>query len=506
MSQFHDATLIGPASTLRDAMVSLDQSAEGVTFVVEGEGVLLGLLTDGDIRRALLGGASMEATAAEHMNRLFVSGSNLARTEDNLLMLSDRIRVLPVLDSAGRIVDMLRWKNLYRLPVMEPVLEGREFEYVADCLATNWISSQGQYVDRFQDAFRDFLQTSHALCVTNGTAALHLAMAALHIGPGDEVIIPDLTFVSPASMAILCGARPVFVDVSRATWTIDPAAIEERITSRTRAIVVVHLYGQPCDMDPIMATARRHGLYVIEDCAEALGAEYKGRKVGTMGDVGTFSFFANKVITTGEGGMVTTANDELCHTMKVLRDHGTSPGRRYWHDVAGFNYRLTNLQAAVGLAQLEQIDGFLEHRRQVVARYSAGLGSIPGLTLPPSFEWAKNIHWLYSVVIDENAAGITRDKLMSSLSTRGIETRPFFHPLHEQPPFADETHRSFPHAEWLAARGLSLPTSNNVTLSDVDMVCDAIRSITCSAAMLAAAAAGGMAKATGLSATGPNST
>lgn len=477
MSKNYTETLIRSDATLREAMVALDKSAQGVVFIQDDAGVLLGVLTDGDIRRVLLAGGAIEAPVSVHMNRSFVAGSTLVDSKENLRLLNDKIRCLPILDPAGRLVELLHWKDLYRLPVMEPVLKGREFEYVADCLATNWISSQGQYVERFQGAFRSYLSIEHALCVSNGTAALHLAMAALGIGPGDEVIIPDLTFVAPASMAHLCGAQPVFVDVDRTTWTMQPESIEARITAKTRAIVPVHLYGHPCDMDPILAIAKKYNLFVIEDCAEALGAEYKGRKVGTIGDIGTFSFFANKVITTGEGGMVTTNNPDLYRQMLLLRDHGMTKNKRYWHQVAGFNYRLTNLQAAIGLAQMERIDEFLSYREQVVARYNEQLGQLPGIILPPHKEWAKNIYWLYSIVVDEAKAGIDRDGLMAHLAGYGIDTRPFFYPLHEQPPFAAEADKLFPQTEWVAARGLSLPTSNNITLEDVDKVCQAIRSV-----------------------------
>jgi perosamine synthetase len=470
-------TLLCADATLRDAMTLMDQSGEGVAFMLDDHQVLLGLLTDGDIRRAILSGVSINVPAGAYLNRKYIAGSVGVAREKNLALLSDRVRCLPVLDPEGRMVDMLRWKDLYRLPVMEPVLKGREFEYVTDCLATNWISSQGKYVERFEESFRTYLPVTHALSVANGTASLHLALAALGIGPGDEVIVPDLTFVAPASMVLLCGAQPVFVDVDPTTWTIDPSAIEARISSKTRAIIPVHLYGHPCDMDPILAVAKKHRLFVIEDCAEALGAEYKGRKVGTLGDVGTFSFFANKVITTGEGGMVTTSNPELHHKMQLLRDHGMTREKRYWHNVAGFNYRLTNLQAAIGLAQMEQIEDFLRYRAQVVERYNEQLRHLPGVTLPPCADWAKNIYWLYSIVIDEEVAGVDRDGLIARLPAYGIDTRPFFFPLHPQPPFATEALRSFPHAERLARCGLSLPTSNNIEFSDIDRVCRAIKSI-----------------------------
>jgi perosamine synthetase len=469
--------LVATDVTLKDALAVLDNNGKGVVFLVDQDQIMRGLLTDSDIRRALLRGASIFDPAESYMNRNFVSGSPPKDKPDNIALMNDKIYNLPILDSIGHVVDLLRMSDFWRLPVMEPVLKGKEVEYVLDCLATNWISSQGKYVDWFQNTFMKYHSVAHALCVSNGTAGLHLAMAALGIGRDDEIIIPDLTFVSPASMAVLCGAKPVFVDVDWTTWTIAPTAIEERITPKTKAIVPVHLYGHPCDMDPIMEIAKKHGLHVIEDCAEALGAEYKGRKVGTIGDIGTFSFFANKVITTGEGGMVTTNNPELHQRMQLLRDHGMTREKRYWHHVAGFNYRLTNIQAAIGLAQMERINEFLEYREEIVARYDRQLKDIKGITLPPREKWAKNIYWLYSILIDEKETGIGRDVLMTRLAGQGIDTRPFFYPLHQQPPFSDNARKSFPNTDRLAACGLSLPTSNNIKLGDVDKVCSAIRSV-----------------------------
>lgn len=469
--------MIVPEGTLRNAMALMDGSGQGIVFIVDAHGILLGVMTDGDIRRALLSGECIDSPVKNNMNCSFVSGSIFSDKNVNIGLLSDKIRFLPILDAEGRLIDIMRWSDLYRLPVMEPVLEGREFKYVADCLSTNWISSQGKYVELFEEAFRGYLPVKHALSVTNGTAALHLALAALGVGAGDEVIVPDLTFVSPASMALLCGATPVFVDVDPITWTIDPDLIEARITSKTRAIIPVHLYGHPCDMDPILDLAKKYKLFLIEDCAEALGAEYKGRKVGSLGDVGTFSFFANKVITTGEGGMVTTNNPEIFEKMKLLRDHGMTRDKRYWHHVAGFNYRLTNLQAAIGLAQMERIETFLAYREQVVARYNEHLRKIPGITLPPCAKDVKNIFWLYSVLIDKAVCGIDRDGLMKRLPAYGIDSRPFFFPLHQQPPFSGEANRPFPVSDRLAKNGLSLPTSNNINLADIDNVCNAIDSI-----------------------------
>lgn len=464
-------------STLRQVLERLNVGVQGVILMVDDDGCLRGLFTDGDARRALLGGASLDADAEAYMTRKFTAGSIRASRQENLRLLNEKIRHLPLLDDSGRPVDLITWAELWRLPIMEPSLGGNELKYVSDCIASNWISSQGKYVTSFEDAFKTFVGSQNALCVSSGTTALHLALAALDIGNGDEVIMPDLTFAATANVVIHRGGVPVLADVSRETWTLDPAQIEEKITDRTRAIMPVHLYGHPCDMDPILDIASRHGLKVIEDCAESLGAQYKGRQTGTMGDVGCFSFFANKVITTGEGGMVTTPDPALHSKMAILRDHGMSKEKRYWHLYPGYNYRMTNLQAAVGLAQMERIQDFLAHRADVVARYNEHLGRLRGFQLPPCASWAHNIYWLYSLVIDEAEAGITRAELAAKLAERGIETRPFFYPVHIQPPYLAFAKGDFSTTEWLSDRGLSLPTANDILLEDVDRVCNAIEEI-----------------------------
>lgn len=463
-------------ATVRDVMARLNE-AVGVVLFVDDDGVMRGIATDGDVRRAILDGHGLDTPAPAFMIAAFTAGSAEADPTANLALLSVRIRHLPILDRAGRPVDLLTWANLWSLPLIQPSLGGNESRYVNDCLATGWISSQGPYIEKFQAAFAAYMGGGQALCTSSGTTALHLALEALEIGPGDEVIVPDLTFGATANVVVHAGATPVFVDVDPATWTLDPNAMAAAITPRTKAVIPVHLYGHPCDMDPIMALAGTHGLKVIEDCAEALGATYRGRKVGTIGDVGCFSFFANKVITTGEGGMVTTASAALAARMAILRDHGMTRERRYWHVAAGYNYRMTNLQAAIGLAQLERVETFLARRRELVKRYDTYLAGFPELQLPVQAPWARNIYWLYSLAVAPDRLGMNRDQLAARLRERGIETRPVFLPLHDQPAYRNGVAHPAPVAADIAARGLSLPTGNEMSGVDVDRVCDALTSI-----------------------------
>jgi perosamine synthetase len=331
-----------------------------------------------------------------------------------------------------------------------------------------------RYVSRFEAAFAEFCGVQHAIACCNGTAALHLALTALGIGPGDEVLVPTLTFVATANAVVQCGARPVFVDAEPATWNLDPALIEAKITARTKAIVVVHLYGHPVDMDPIVALARRQGLWVVEDAAQAYGAEYKGRKAGVLGHVAAFSFYGNKSITTGEGGMVTTNDTAVARRVRQLKDHGRDPRRHYWYPVLGYNYRMTNVAAAIGLAQLEKSAWHLARRREVTAWYREQLREVPWVVWQPEQAWARHAYWMFSIVLDESVA-LQRDEVIARLLQQGVETRPVFYPLHQLPPYQDSClGESFPVAERVAERGISLPTWAGLTYEDVSYVCNCL--------------------------------
>jgi perosamine synthetase len=361
------------------------------------------------------------------------------------------------------------------IPVAVPMLVGNEKSYVMDCLDTTWISSIGKYIENFEVAFADYCGVGHGISCCNGTAALHLALMAFDVGPGDEVIVPTLTFVATANAVAYCGAIPLFADSEPETWNIDVAAIERLITPRTRGIIAVHLYGHPADMDGIMDIARRHGLFVIEDAAEAHGARYRDRPVGSLADVATFSFYGNKIITCGEGGMVVTDNEELAARMRILRGQGMDPQRRYWHPTIGYNYRMTNVAAAIGLAQLEQIGWHTERRLQVVAWYKARLADIEGIRMQAETPWAHHSYWMFTILL-EDATEAERDLLMKLLAERGIETRPVFFPTHHMPPYAGDTEEDLcPVAARISRQGLNLPTWAGLTEDDIDFICASLR-------------------------------
>jgi perosamine synthetase len=472
--------VLSSEATLRNVLMTLNEGLYGIVLITNDRNKPLGLFTDGDIRRALLKGASLESLAIDWMNTSFVAGRASNPRETNILLISSRIRDLPIVDEQGYLVDMIRYGDISGVPVMSPSLNGNELKYVADCIRSSWISSQGSYVQSFEEQFARYLNCSYALTTSNGTTALHLAIAALNIGPGDEVIIPNLTFAASANAVLHNGATPVFVDVDPIHWTIDVAAVEAAITPRTKAIMPVHLYGHPCDMGKLSEIASAHKLFIVEDCAESLGARYQGQMTGTLGHIGCFSFFSNKVITTGEGGMVTTNDPDLRERMKVLRDHGMAPNRRYWHEMVGYNYRMTNIQAALGVAQMEQIELFLENRQRMAAMYGAELRGISGVSLPPNEDWADNIYWLYTIMIEPSKFGIDRDGVMRAMAREGIETRPVFYPLNIQPAYAGGNARwcgPMVVSEQLSRKGLSLPSSNALTPQEVRRVCATLRKI-----------------------------
>jgi perosamine synthetase len=358
-------------------------------------------------------------------------------------------------------------------PVSMPSLEGRELEYITDAVKSGWVSSLGKYVSRFETEFAQFCGVEHAITVTNGTAALHLGLHALGIGDADEVIVPDLSFIASANAVLMTGATPVFCDVEKDSLCIDPAKIEELITPRTKAIMPVHLYGHPADMDSISEIAARRGLKVIEDAAEAHGSAIGDRRVGGLGDCATFSFYANKNMTTGEGGMITTNDADLASELRTLRDHAMSPDKRYWHEQRGFNYRMTNLQAALGCAQLEEIDAFLAQRRALYEAYAERLADVPGLRLNREAEGTTNSFWMICAEI-EDANAKTRDRICSVLHSHGVDTRPYFYPMSDMPYFESA---DTPVAHSAAIRGFNLPTYLNLREADLDYICMTLKTV-----------------------------
>jgi perosamine synthetase len=363
------------------------------------------------------------------------------------------------------------------IPVAEPYLEERDIELVNEALRSGWISSAGKFLDLFEERWAEFCGMPYGIAVSNGSVALDVAVELLNLQPGDEVIMPTFTIISPAQSVVRCGGKPVLVDSDPRTWQMGAGQIEAKITPRTKAIIVVHIYGHPADMDPILDIARRHGLLVIEDAAEVHGAEYKGRRCGGMGDIATFSFYANKLVTTGEGGMVLVRTPEMAERARSLRNLCFQKKQRFLHDELGYNFRLTNLQAALGVGQIERMGSIIDRKRAIAAAYSNRLKDLPGISLPVEEPWANSVYWVYGIVLDQTTR-LTAQQMMDRLKGSGIETRPFFLGMHEQPVFQQMglfAKERYPVAENLARMGFYIPSGLTITEQQLEMVADAVR-------------------------------
>ena len=362
--------------------------------------------------------------------------------------------------------------------VNEPLFGGREIEYVVECIKTGWISSAGSFIDRFEHEWAEYCGMKHGIAVCNGTLAIELAVEVLNFPKGSEIILPSFTIISCAQAITKAGCIPVVVDCEPDTWCMDVEQVKIAISNETAAIMPVHIYGHPVDMDPIFNLAKKHNLIVIEDAAEAHGAEYKKQRCGGLGDVSCFSFFANKIITTGEGGMILTNNDDLADRLRYFRNLCFNQKRRFLHEEIGHNYRFTNIQAALGIAQLERIEKFIDRKRKVANKYSKGMSDLP-LQLPVEKSWAKNVYWMYGIVLYEST-GLNANHLSKKLMNLGIETRPFFLGIHEQPVFRKLglfKDLSLPTTEKLSKQGLYLPSGQAITDEQIEVVIEAVRNI-----------------------------
>ena len=362
-----------------------------------------------------------------------------------------------------------------RISMAIPVFNGNEKKYLDECIDTGWVSANGRFVNEFEKKFAEYCGVKYAVSCSNGTVALHLALVTLGIGPGDEVIMPSITYIATANCVKYCGATPVFVDSDPDTFNIDVNDIEKKITERTKAIIPVHLYGLCCNMDAVNEIAKKHNLFVVEDSAEAHGAKIGDRMSGTMSDIGSFSFFGNKIITSGEGGMLVTNNEELYLKMKHLKAQGMSAEKRYWHDVVGFNYRMTNMQAAVGLAQLENIEWHIAQRKRVADEYKKHFGGFKYVRMQGCPANYTHVYWMNNIILSDEVEK-SRDSIMAEMEEHNIEMRPLFYPVHTMPPYLNES-LSLPVAEEISEKGISLPSHALLTSEDIAFICDTMKSI-----------------------------
>jgi len=464
--------------SIESAMKAIDKNGLGIIYLTNEAGQLIGALSDGDIRRALISGVKLT-----HLVEL---ESEIYNQSPKYLMIDCGISefwrlsemgfdTIPLVTEDLVIVDYATRNHFKKFPVLEPKIGVEEINNVLDCLTTGWISSQGKYIGQFEREFSAYVGSGHAVAVSNGTVALQLALTTFGIGPGDEVLVPNFTFAASINSIIHAGASPVIVDVDSESWSINIKEIKKLINKRTKAIMPVHLYGQPAQLDEIYEIASANGLYVVEDCAEALGALYKGRKIGDGAHCACFSFFANKMITTGEGGMLLFSNPDDALKAKVLRDHGMSPDKKYWHTLVGYNFRMTNMQAAIGVAQLEKISTFMQQRKFIFSEYYKNFELRKNISRAiqflPKNNWSENSNWLFTIVLlDKNAS--FRDEMLRRLTLRGIDARPGFYCLSDMPPYKNYSKGEYLVSKKISQSSLCLPSSPGLTSDDISYISD----------------------------------
>lgn len=464
-----ESLLVTLPITFHDALEAINANTLGIVFIVDEDRKLIGALTDGDARRDLLSGASLSDLITDD-SRFFNKTPHSLPFDCEIAeiwkLFEQEVRCIPLLDASHRVVDFSTRARIRQFMVLQPDIGEQEISNVLECVTSGWISSQGRFIGVFEEAFSAYLGGGHAIAVSNGTVALQLALTSLGIGRGDEVIVPNFTFGASINAIIHAGAIPVLADVEQDTWTIDLDELKRLITPRTKAVMPVHIYGQPARMDEIMEIATEKGILVVEDCAEALGATYKKRRVGLDGDATCFSFFANKSITTGEGGMVVFKNSATAARARILRDHGMNPQKRYWHEYAGFNFRMTNMQAAVGVAQMGRINELLGRKKLIFQTYDSWLSEHQGVSLVPKNNWSENSYWLYTLILKGYEIDV-RDQLVANLGYRGIDARPGFYPMHQMNPYREFAHGAYPVSSHLSANSVSLPSSFGLSNEEI---------------------------------------
>lgn len=453
----------------------IDKTALGIIFVITKKNRIYGSISDGDLRRGLL---KNNLSVIDYDSRLIQKKPIIAKIDDDkkkILNLLDsklnkiKIKCIPLINSKKEIVDISTVYDLGRIPVLSPQISIKERSNVLDCINSGWISSAGSYVEKFEKNFSNYLGGGYSLTVSNGTTAIELALRALGIGKGDEVLLPNFTFAATINAVINSKATPKLIDIDSETWTIDLNQIKKSITNRTKAIIPVHIYGQSAHSDEIRKIAKKFKLFIIEDCAEALGGFYKKRLIGREGDASTFSFYPNKLITTGEGGMVVFKDKKTYLKAKQLRNQGRSTSKMFWHDFAGFNFRMTNIQAAIGVAQLDRINTFLKLRKKVFKIYDSLFEKHDDIKLLPKNKWSKNSLWLYTILIT-SLNEVKRDLLIKKLAKLGIETRPGFYPLNTMDAYKKFAKGRYPNTNKISFISISLPSSASLKKHDISYI------------------------------------
>tara|TARA_Y100000590_G_scaffold467958_1_gene648756 strand:- start:2022 stop:3488 length:1467 start_codon:yes stop_codon:yes gene_type:complete len=464
--------------SLKDTLKIIEKGGQRIAFVVNNQR-LINVITDGDIRRALLKKFTLNTNISKIIAKKRFKYLNVnASLESIEKEMGTNLTHLPLVNNQNKLVDYAINFKLNKIPVSEPQFLGNETLYLNDCINSGWISSGGKYVKLFEKSFSKFVKSKYTLSVTSGTTALHLALASLGIKKDDEVILPNLTFISPVNAAIYLGAKPVLVDIDENNLCIDPKKIEKAITKKTRAIVLVYLYGHGCDVDKIKKITKKYNLILVEDCAEGMGTYFKNRHVGNFGDTSTFSFFGNKTITTGEGGMVCFKKKKHYEIAKKLRDHGMNPKKRYWHDHIGYNYRMTNIQAAIGLAQMERLEFFIKQKKIMAKKYRFYLNKNKQIFFSKNFSKTESSYWLYYIKLKKKISH-ARDAIINILLKKGIEVRNCFYPIHLMNPYKKyhSKKNNLEKSIKLSQSIIALPSSVNLGDKEIKNICANLNSV-----------------------------
>jgi len=463
--------IINYSKTIRDALIKIESNAMGTLFVVKNNQVK-GVVTDGDIRRSLINNTQIKDSICSIMNKKFIKiyqNEDKNKVLEKLEKYKKKIKVFPIIDKNQKLLDITTKERFNYIPIYEPLMKGNEMKYLIDCISTNWISSGGAYVKKFEDMFSSLYYKKKALSVSSGTTGLHIALAALGLKNGDEVIVPNFTFAAAINSILYVNAKPVIVDIDKNKWTIDINEIKKNITKKTKAIIAVHIYGNPCELGDLVKICKKQSIFLIEDCAEAIGSKYKNKYVGTFGDCGVFSFYANKTISTGEGGMVIFKNKKIYNHAKVLRDHGMSRKKRYYHEHIGFNYRMTNLQAAIGLAQLENFKKIIERKIEIAKIYKKKLEKYKNIIFQKDEKKSVNTFWAVGILIKYKK--ISYSLIEKKMKEAGVEIRNFFFPLNIQKIYTKYATKKKFNTDEICPYGISLPTFASIKNSEIDYIC-----------------------------------
>ena len=464
--------IISKIDTLKDALIKIKKNGEGICFVCEDK-KLIGILTQGDIRNLILKKIPLENKVLNYINKKYYSLPATIESSEAFKSLKSGRRIIPLLNRNKELVDYVSFNKLKNIPLVKPDFNGNELTYLTKCIQSTFISSVGNYINIFEKQFKDYFNANESLSVSSCTAGLHLVLKSLNLKSTDEVIVPNVTFISPISSIIHSGAKPVLCDIDQKNLTIDSLDLKKKITKKTKVIICVHTYGHSCNMNKILSLIKGKNIILIEDCAEAIGSKYKSKNLGTFGDFAVFSFYGNKTITTGEGGMIIFKKKKDYEKCKILRNHGMSIKKRYWHDQIGFNFRMTNLQAAVGVAQFERIKLFIKNKIEIAKEYKKNLKNFNKITLPFEEKWATHSYWLFNILIKDISKN-KRDIIIKKLNAQGIEARPMFYPASDMKIYKKYANNKQNYSR-LSYRGISLPSFVGLKNSQIKVICNQLK-------------------------------